>query len=80
MLVEREALAHWQKCGVASDSIEGLSARAQRILESLREHGASFFDDLVHDTGLLRSDVEPGLGELVSRGRVTSDSSRVFAR
>ena len=44
------------------------------MLESLRLHGASFFDDLVHDTGLLRSDVELGLGELVSRGRVTSDS------
>ena len=73
-LVEREALAHWQKCSATPDSIDGLSPRAQKILESLREHGASFFDDLVHDTGLLRSDVELGLGELVSRGRVTSDS------
>ncbi len=73
-LVEREALAHWQKCSDTSDSIDGLSPRAQRILESLRQHGASFFDDLVHETGLLRSDVELGLGELVSRGRVTSDS------
>ncbi len=74
ILVEREALAHWQKRGEGSDSGEGLSARAQKILASLRQHGASFFDDLVHDTGLLRSDIEQGLGELVSRGRVTSDS------
>jgi ATP-dependent Lhr-like helicase len=73
-LVEREALAHWQKRSVAPDSTEGFSTRAQKILESLRQHGASFFDDLVHDTGLLRSDIEQGLGELVSRGRVTSDS------
>jgi ATP-dependent Lhr-like helicase len=73
-LVEREALAHWQKRDGSPDSDEGLSARAQKILESLRQHGASFFDDLAHDTGLLRSDVETGLGELVSRGRVTSDS------
>jgi ATP-dependent Lhr-like helicase len=51
-----------------------LSSRAQKILGSLREHGASFFDDLVYDTGLLRSEVELGLGELVSRGRVSSDS------
>ena len=74
ILAEREALAHWQKRGGSSDSDEGLSSRAQKILESLRQHGASFFDDLVHDTGLLRSDMEQGLGELVSRGRVTSDS------
>jgi ATP-dependent helicase Lhr and Lhr-like helicase len=74
MLVGREALAHWQRNAEASDSVEGVSARGLKILESLKQHGASFFDDLVHDTGLLRSDVETGLGELVSRGRVTSDS------
>jgi ATP-dependent Lhr-like helicase len=74
MLVGREALAHWQRNGEASEAVEGLSARGLKILESLRQHGASFFDDLVHDTGLLRSDIELGLGELVSRGRVTSDS------
>ncbi len=74
MLVGRESLTHWQRSGDSPESIEGLSARGLKILESLREHGASFFNDLVHDTGLLRSDVELGLGELVSRGRVTSDS------
>ncbi len=74
MLVPREALAHWQRNGEAPESVEGLSARGVKILESLRQHGASFFNDLVEDTGLLRSDVELGLGELVSRGRVTSDS------
>jgi ATP-dependent Lhr-like helicase len=73
-LVERESLAHWQKCSAPPASTEGLSPRAQKILECLREHGASFFDDLVRDTGLIRSEVELGLGELVSRGRVTSDS------
>ena len=74
MLVGREALAHWQRGGESPDSVERLSARGVKILESLQLHGASFFDDLVHDTGLLRSDIETGLGELVSRGRVTSDS------
>jgi ATP-dependent Lhr-like helicase len=73
-LVEREALAHWQKQGAVPDAVEGLSARALKLLDVLRTSGASFFDDLVHDSGLLRSDVEQGLGELVSRGRVTSDS------
>ena len=74
MLVPREALAHWQRNGEAPESVEGLSARGVKIVESLRQHGASFFNDLVQDTALLRSDVELGLGELVSRGRVTSDS------
>ncbi|MGH7926679.1 MAG: Lhr family helicase, partial [Candidatus Binatia bacterium] len=73
-LVARESLAHWQKRGESAVSDEDLSSRAQRILGSLREHGASFFDDLVHDTGLLRTDIEQALGELVSRGRVSSDS------
>ena len=73
-LVEREALAHWQKRDAEPDAVEGLSARALKLLDVLRTSGASFFDDLVHDSGLLRSDVEQGLGELVSRGLVTSDS------
>ena len=73
-LVARESLAHWQKRLDAPVGAEGLSPRAQRVLESLREHGASFFNDLLHDTGMLRTDLEQGLGELVSRGRVTSDS------
>ena len=73
-LVERDSLAHWQKRDAAPADSDNLSPRAQKILASLHEHGASFFDDLVHDTGLMRSDVEQGLGELVSRGRVTSDS------
>jgi len=73
-LVERGSLPHWQARRGAPAAAEGLSARAAKILETLREHGASFFNDLVHDTGLLRSEVEQGLGELVSRGRITSDS------
>ncbi len=73
-LVEREALPHWQRRAADPDSTEGLSHRGLKILESLRQHGASFFSDLVHDTELLKSEVEQGLGELVSRGRVSSDS------
>jgi len=73
-LVERESLAHWQKRHAGPASAEGLSTRAQKVLDTLREHGASFFNDLVHDTGLLRSEVEEALGELVSRGRIMSDS------
>jgi ATP-dependent Lhr-like helicase len=73
-LVARETLAHWQKRGAATAGAASLSPRAQRVVASLREHGASFFSDLVHDTGLVRAEVESALGELVSRGQVSSDS------
>jgi ATP-dependent Lhr-like helicase len=43
-------------------------------MEAIRQHGASFFEELVETSGLLRAEVEEALGELVSLGRVTSDS------
>ena len=51
-----------------------LSANAERVAESLREHGASFFDEIVSATGLLRTQTEAALGELVASGRVNADS------
>jgi len=40
----------------------------------LKEHGASFFVDIVSGTGLLPAMVEEALGELVFRGEITADS------
>jgi ATP-dependent Lhr-like helicase len=83
VLCARDALAYWQPVGAALAATvapEGAPAessptpRAQKVRDALRTHGASFFDDLVHDTGMLRTEVEQGLGELVSQGLVTSDS------
>src|SRR2546425_482341 len=51
-----------------------LSHSGRALLETLDGRGASFFGDLVNATGLLRSEVEKGLGELVAWGLVTSDS------
>src|SRR5207245_9090611 len=51
-----------------------LSHSARAILDALDQRGASFFGDLVNATGLLRTAVEKGLGELVAWGLVTSDS------
>jgi ATP-dependent Lhr-like helicase len=50
------------------------SPKAQAVLDHIRQHGASFFDELVDATHLLRSQVEDALGELVSLGLLTSDS------
>jgi ATP-dependent Lhr-like helicase len=50
------------------------SPRAQAVMSVIRDQGASFFDELVEGSGLLRPQVEEALGELVALGLVTSDS------
>jgi ATP-dependent Lhr-like helicase len=77
-LVPRESLRHWQT--LASEHADDeqappeLSSQAERVLEQLSRVGASFFVELVQCTGLLRTQVEDALGELVARGLVTADS------
>jgi ATP-dependent Lhr-like helicase len=75
VLCERDALAHWQQAASGDATGEApLSSRATRVLDALRAHGASFFVDLQHDAGLLGTEVEQALGELVAQGLVTCDS------
>ena len=50
-----------------------LSDSAQDVLRFLKERGASFFPDIVRETGKLKSEVETGLWELVAAGVVTAD-------
>src|SRR4029079_4441932 len=47
---------------------------AAKVAEFIRENGASFFDEIVDDTHLLRTQVEEALAELVAAGQVISDS------
>ncbi|MDN0073780.1 DEAD/DEAH box helicase [Crenobacter sp. SG2303] len=51
-----------------------LSVRAQAVADAIREHGASFFDELVDATHLLGVQVEEALAELVAVGLVNADS------
>ena len=51
-----------------------LSSRAARLHAWLKDHGASFFDEMLGGTHLLRSQLEESLGELVSLGLVNADS------
>ncbi len=51
-----------------------LSPRAQTVMECIRQNGASFFHDLLEDSGLLRSQLEEAIAELVAFGLVTCDS------
>ncbi|MDE0510351.1 MAG: DEAD/DEAH box helicase [Gammaproteobacteria bacterium] len=74
-LMEREHLGLWQKLypsGAIRD--RKLSSAAEKTLDVLRRRGASFFVDLVQNTGLLRTQVEIALAELAACGAVTSDS------
>lgn len=50
-----------------------ISSSAQALRQTLSQRGACFFADLVAATGLLPSDVEQGLWELVAAGIVTAD-------
>jgi ATP-dependent Lhr-like helicase len=50
------------------------SAAARKVSDQLGAHGASFFEEIVESTGLLPSQAEEGLAELVGLGLVNSDS------
>jgi len=74
-LFRRERGAVWRSLTVQPDPANlPLSHSARAVLEALDQRGASFFGDFVNATGLLRTEAEKGLGELVAWGLVTSDS------
>jgi ATP-dependent Lhr-like helicase len=51
-----------------------LSGKAQVVADYIRTHGASFFDEITDGAGLLPSQAEEALAELVALGIVNSDS------
>jgi ATP-dependent Lhr-like helicase len=72
-LLARRNTALWESVSGRLDDVP-LSPRAQRIADYLRAHGASFFEEIAEGAGLLRSQVEDALGELVAHGLALSDS------
>jgi ATP-dependent Lhr-like helicase len=72
-LLARRHAPLWASLSPTADAVH-LSGRAQAVLDCIRAHGASFFDELVEGTGLLRAQVEEALAELVALGLVNSDS------
>ncbi|WP_026608788.1 DEAD/DEAH box helicase [Methylocaldum szegediense] len=72
-LVSRRHLAYWQQFAAACDSTD-LSPSAQRVADILSTRGALFFEELAQWAGLLPTQLENALAELVARGRVASDS------
>ena len=73
VLTPRKNLALWAGLSAPTEEIVP-SPRAKQVVAFLHEHGASFFEELVDGTGLLRVQVEEGLAELVALGLVAADS------
>ncbi|AMB83999.1 ATP-dependent DNA helicase [Pseudomonas agarici] len=55
-------------------AVEELSPRTLKVHAALSEHGALFFDELLHEAHLLPTELETALQELVGAGLVNADS------
>jgi ATP-dependent Lhr-like helicase len=73
-LASRRNLGVWAAFAAGADAPPPPSARASRVAEYIGAEGASFFTEIVDGTGLLRTEVEEALGELVALGVVNCDS------
>ncbi|MBS0578429.1 MAG: DEAD/DEAH box helicase [Proteobacteria bacterium] len=73
VLLARRNVRLWSSLTRTPDSVH-LSGGAQRAAEYLATHGASFFDEISAGTGLLASQAEEALAELVALGIINSDS------
>ena len=73
-LVPRRSLPLWNRAVPAPAEPPVMSPRALRVIEHLQGHGACFYDEIVDTTGMLRTQVEDALAELVALGLVHSDS------
>jgi hypothetical protein len=73
VLLARRNVRLWSSLTGTLDPVN-LSGGAQRAAEYLATHGASFFDEISAGTGLLPSQAEDALAELVALGLINSDS------
>jgi ATP-dependent Lhr-like helicase len=72
VLLSRRNVPLWSS--LIEKSEPALSSRAQGVADFIREHGASFFDEIADSAGMLPVEVEEALAELVAVGMVNSDS------
>jgi ATP-dependent Lhr-like helicase len=72
-LASRRNLALWATLA-PEDSEVTLTSNAQQVKEFITAHGASFFEEIVEGTPLLRTQIEQALAELVAQGLINADS------
>ena len=75
VLLQRRNIGLWTALDRASaETAPALSSRAQAVADFLKDHGASFFDEMIAGTRLLQTELEDALAELVAAGVINSDS------
>ncbi len=73
LLLPRSQVGLWSSL-TEQTPVSDLSLKTQKVHEALSLHGALFFDELIHEAHLLRSELEIALQELVGAGLVNADS------
>ncbi|MBI6947862.1 DEAD/DEAH box helicase [Pseudomonas koreensis] len=73
VLLPRSQVGLWSGLAEQTPASE-LSPKTQKVYEALSQHGALFFDELIHEAHLLRTELEIALQELVGAGLVNADS------
>ncbi len=71
-ITAREHISLW-RCFLKEGS-DNLSNNAQTIFDLLTKEGASFYDDILKKSELMPGQLDEAMAELVSNGRLTSDS------
>jgi ATP-dependent Lhr-like helicase len=71
-IVARERMGFWPQA--AASEPDGLGSLALRIWDILRQGGAMFTVELAQRTGLIQTQLEQGLAELVARGLISADA------
>ena len=71
-VVPRMRLPVWSRDG--GEAAAGLSGLAQRVWETLRQGGAMFTVELAQRTGLMQTQLEQALAELVAQGLISADA------
>jgi len=75
VLLQRRNMGSWSGLSkTQQDGTPALSSRGEAVADYLREHGASFFDEIAGGTRLLHVELEDALAELVAAGMINSDS------
>ena len=73
VLLPRAQLRAWSALLEPAGALQ-ISALAQSVYDTLAQHGAMFFDELLSEVHVLRMELEHALGELVAAGLANSDS------
>ena len=73
LLLPRSQVGLWSSL-TEQTPVSDLSLKTQKVHEALSLHGALFFDELIHEAHLLRSELEIALQEQVGAGLVNADS------